>query len=75
MIKLIVTILFKSSAAIKIIFLSLFTEIRFLFKGLSSFWIQRKIIIFSANVEKNIKMKLLSEYFKTSYYVQEDKDS
>ena len=35
MIKLIVTILFKSSAAIKIIFLSLFTEIRFLFKGLS----------------------------------------
>ena len=35
MIKLIVTILFKSSAAIKIIFISLFTEIRFLFKGLS----------------------------------------
>jgi len=35
MIKLIVTILFKSSAAIKIIFLSLFTEIRLLFKGLS----------------------------------------
>ena len=35
MIKLIITILFKSSAAIKIIFLSLFTEIRFLFKGLS----------------------------------------
>ena len=35
MIKLIVTILFKSSTAIKIIFLSLFTEIRFLFKGLS----------------------------------------
>ena len=35
MIKLIVTILFKSSAAIKIIFLSLFTETRFLFKGLS----------------------------------------
>ena len=35
MIKLIVTILFKSSAAIKIIFLSLFTEIRFLFKGLA----------------------------------------
>ena len=35
MIKLIVTILFKSSAAIKIICLSLFTEIRFLFKGLS----------------------------------------
>ena len=35
MIKIIVTILFKSSAAIKIIFFSLFTEIRFLFKGLS----------------------------------------
>ena len=35
MIKVIVTILFKSSAAIKIIFLSLFSEIRFLFKGLS----------------------------------------
>ena len=35
MIKLIVTILFKSSAAIKIIFLSLLHEARFLFKGLS----------------------------------------
>ena len=35
MIKVIVIALFKSSAAIKIIFLSLFTEIRFLFKGLS----------------------------------------
>ena len=35
MIKIIVVALFKSSAAIKIIFLSLFTEIRFLFKGLS----------------------------------------
>ena len=35
MIKLIVTILFKSSAAIKIIFLSLLHETRFLFKGLS----------------------------------------
>ena len=35
MIKLIVTILFKSSAAIKIIFLSLLNETRFLFKGLS----------------------------------------
>jgi len=35
MIKAIVIALFKSSAAIKIIFLSLFTEIRFLFKGLS----------------------------------------
>ena len=35
MIKIIVIALFKSSAAIKIIFLSLFTEIRFLFKGLS----------------------------------------
>ena len=35
MIKLIVTILFKSSAAIKIIFVSLLHEARFLFKGLS----------------------------------------
>ena len=35
MIKIIVIALFKSSAAIKIIFLSLFTEIRLLFKGLS----------------------------------------
>jgi hypothetical protein len=35
MIKVIVTILFKSSAAIKIIFLSLLSEIRFMFKGLS----------------------------------------
>jgi len=35
MIKIIVVALFKSSAAIKIIFLSLFTEIRLLFKGLS----------------------------------------
>ena len=35
MIKLIVTILFKSSAVIKVIFISLFTEMRFLFKGLS----------------------------------------
>ena len=35
MIKLIVTILFKFSAAIKIIFLSLLHETRFLFKGLS----------------------------------------
>ena len=35
MIKVIVIGLFKSSAAIKIIFFSLFTEIRFLFKGLS----------------------------------------
>ena len=35
MIKLIVTILFKSSAAIKIIFITLLHEIRFLFKGLS----------------------------------------
>ena len=35
MIKLIVTILFKSSAAIKIIFLSLLHETRFLFKGFS----------------------------------------
>ena len=35
MIKVIVIALFKSSAAIKIIFFSLFTEIRFLFKGLS----------------------------------------
>ena len=35
MIKVIVIALFKSSAAIKIIFLSLFTEIRFLFKGLA----------------------------------------
>ena len=35
MIKIIVIALFKSSAAIKIIFLSLFTEIRFFFKGLS----------------------------------------
>mgnify|MGYP000654494669 CR=1 FL=1 len=35
MIKLIVTILFKSSAAIKIIFISLLHEARFLFKGLS----------------------------------------
>ena len=35
MIKLIVTILFKSSAAIKIIFISLLNEMRFLFRGLS----------------------------------------
>ena len=35
MIKLIVTILFKSSAAIKFIFISLLNETRFLFKGLS----------------------------------------
>ena len=35
MIKLIVTILFKSSAAIKLIFISLLNETRFLFKGLS----------------------------------------
>jgi len=35
MIKLIVTILFKSSGAIKIIFISLLHEARFLFKGLS----------------------------------------
>ena len=35
MIKLIVTILFKSSAAIKIIFVSLLHEGRFLFRGLS----------------------------------------
>ena len=35
MIKLIVTILFKFSAAIKIIFISLLHETRFLFKGLS----------------------------------------
>ena len=35
MIKVIVTILFKSSAAIKIIFTSLLNETRFLFKGLS----------------------------------------
>ena len=35
MIKLIVTILFKSSSAIKIIFVSLLHEGRFLFKGLS----------------------------------------
>ena len=35
MIKHIVTILFKSSAAIKIIFISLLHEARFLFKGLS----------------------------------------
>ena len=35
MIKLIVTILFKSSAAIKIIFITLFSEMRFLFKGFS----------------------------------------
>ena len=35
MIKIIVIALFKSSAAIKIFFLSLFTEIRFFFKGLS----------------------------------------
>ena len=35
MVKLIVTILFKSSAAIKIIFVSLLHEARFLFKGLS----------------------------------------
>ena len=35
MIKLIVTILFKSSAAIKVIFISLLHEARFLFKGLS----------------------------------------
>jgi len=35
MIKLIVTILFKSSAVIKVIFISLFNEMRFLFKGLS----------------------------------------
>ena len=35
MIKVIVTILFKSSAAIKIIFITLFTEMRFLFKSFS----------------------------------------
>ena len=35
MIKLIVTILFKSSAAIKFIFISLLNETRFLFKGFS----------------------------------------
>ena len=35
MIKLLVTILFKSSAAIKLIFISLLNETRFLFKGLS----------------------------------------
>ena len=35
MIKLIVTILFKSSAAIKIIFITLLNEIRLLFKGMS----------------------------------------
>ena len=35
MIKLIVTILFKSSAVIKVIFISLLHEARFLFKGLS----------------------------------------
>ena len=35
MIKLIVTILFKSSAVIKVIFISLLHETRFLFKGLS----------------------------------------
>ena len=35
MIKLLVTILFKSSAAIKFIFISLLNETRFLFKGLS----------------------------------------
>ena len=35
MIKLIVTILFKSSAAIKIIFITLLNEMRLLFKGLS----------------------------------------
>ena len=35
MIKLIVTILFKSSSAIKIIFVSLLHEGRFLFRGLS----------------------------------------
>ncbi len=35
MIKVIVTILFKSSAAIKLIFISLLNETRFLFKGLS----------------------------------------
>ena len=34
MIKLIVTILFKSSSAIKIIFITLLNETRFLFKGL-----------------------------------------
>ena len=37
MIKLIVTILFKSSAAIKLIFITLFSEMRFLFKGFSEF--------------------------------------
>ena len=35
MIKLIVTILFKSSAVIKVIFISLLHETRFLFKGFS----------------------------------------
>ena len=35
MIKIIVTILFKSSAVIKLIFISLLNETRFLFKGLS----------------------------------------
>ena len=35
MIKIIVTALFKSSAVIKLIFISLLHEVRFLFKGLS----------------------------------------
>ena len=35
MIKIIVTVLFKSSAVIKLIFISLLHEVRFLFKGLS----------------------------------------
>tara|TARA_B110000008_G_scaffold275762_1_gene313838 strand:+ start:5062 stop:6732 length:1671 start_codon:yes stop_codon:yes gene_type:complete len=47
----------------------------FFCKGFISFWIQRKIIIFSANVEKDIKMKLLKKFFRTSYFIQEDKDS
>ena len=47
----------------------------FLCKGITAFWVQRKIIIFSTNVEKDIKMNLLNKYFSTSYYVQEDKDS
>ena len=47
----------------------------FFCKGFISFWIQRKIIIFSANVQKDIKMKLLRKFFRTSYYIQEDKES
>jgi len=35
MIKIIVTVLFKSSAVIKLIFINLLHELRFLFKGLS----------------------------------------